>query len=122
MSKKVFANDANVTLKGPLTLEQAGELHRFLVERLDALAQLRPTPDRVSIDLSGASDVDACGCQLLTLFVAHLARLGSVATVSAGAPDELRERMGRLGFEALFTEHPPEPADGAKPQLAKENA
>lgn len=122
MSKNIFANDATVTLKGGLTVERAGELHRVLADRLDALAQPGPVPQCISIDLSGASDIDACGCQMLSLFVEHVRRLGSVATIPESVPAELRGRISLLGFGALLAPKPGDQCPQPQLQPAKEIA
>lgn len=56
-------------------------------------------PDLVpEIDLSGVTDLDACGCQLLALFVRNLRRNGLSSQV-INIPDTLKSRIHFLGFD-----------------------
>lgn len=110
MTEKVFANDIKITLTEGVTIERANELHKLLVERLSEVAKTEPPLERVTIDLSRVSDIDACGCQLLALFVEHLKRHGVTPATAAGAP--LTERIDLLGFSDLLAGQParPQPA------------
>lgn len=107
MSKKVFANDIKVTLTEGVTIERANELRQLLVERLSEVAKMEPTLERVTIDLSQVSDIDACGCQLLALFVENLKQHGVTPATAAGAP--LTERIDLLGFSDLLAGQPARP-------------
>lgn len=81
-------------------MERANVLHKLLVERLSALAKMQPPLERVTLDLSRVSDIDACGCQLLALFVENLKRHGVTPATTAGAP--ITERIEQLGFSDLL--------------------
>jgi len=100
LSKKVFANDIKITLTEGVTIERANELHQLLVERLSAVAKTEPPSERVTLDLSRVSDIDACGCQLLALFVENLKQHGVTPTTAARAP--ITEQIEHLGFSDLL--------------------
>ncbi len=102
MGKKVFVNNANIIPEGPFTVERARELHQFLVGRLDGVT---PTPAQTTIDLSRVSDIDACGCQLLALFLENLKRRGT-APLLAAPPLALSEQIEALGFHDLLAAQP----------------
>ncbi|MBU5637871.1 STAS domain-containing protein [Geomonas sp. Red69] len=102
MGKKVFVNNINITLEGPLIVERAQELHQLLVERLDGVTE---KCQQATIDLSRVSDIDACGCQLLALFVESLKRRGATP-VLAPAPVGVTERINTLGFRDLLALQP----------------
>ncbi|WP_224985073.1 STAS domain-containing protein [Geomonas agri] len=102
MAKKVFANKANIIIEGPFTVERAGELHQFLVERLDGVPE---QAGQSTIDLSRVDDIDACGCQLLALFLENLKRRGTTPVLAA-APAAVRDRINTLGFGDLLALQP----------------
>ncbi|GFO64885.1 STAS domain-containing protein [Geomonas paludis] len=102
MGKKVFVNKANITLEGPLTVERAKELHLLLVERLDGMPE---QAGGAAIDLCRVDDIDACGCQLLALFLENLKRRGAAPMLTA-APAAVRERIVTLGFGELLALQP----------------
>ncbi|MBU5614656.1 STAS domain-containing protein [Geomonas azotofigens] len=85
-------------------MERARELHLFLLERLDGLPE---QTGQASIDLSRVDDIDACGCQLLALFLESVKRRGSTPVIVA-TPAALSERIEALGFRDLLAS-PPEP-------------
>ena len=108
MAKKGFVNDANVTLDGDCTMERAADLHAFLAGRFASLTGT-PTPAAgVRVDMAQVTAIDACGCQLLALFLEQLRRQGIAAAVD-GADTEIRERIELLGFCSLFSGVPPQP-------------
>ncbi|MBJ6800991.1 STAS domain-containing protein [Geomonas propionica] len=102
MGKKVFVNNKNITPNGPITIERAKELHQFFAERLDGLPE---QPLQETIDLSRVDDIDACGCQLLALFLESMKTRGATPILAA-APAALRERIDALGFHDLLALQP----------------
>lgn len=50
------------------------------------------------IDMAGVTDFDACGCQLLALFVCNLKQKGFRSQV-VNIPESLRSRIHFLGFD-----------------------
>jgi anti-anti-sigma regulatory factor len=79
-----------------------------LASESDLLLQAEPRPERVAIDLSGISCLDACGCQMLAVFLGNLERHGVMPEL-CGTPAELWEQIRLLGFlEALGLAGAPE--------------
>ncbi|WP_136516062.1 STAS domain-containing protein [Geomonas edaphica] len=106
MTKKGFVNDVNITLDGACTMERVTDLHAFLAERCAALAETPPSAVRV--DLARVPGIDACGCQLLALFLEQLRHL-SIGASADGAGTEVRESIELLGFSSLFAGEHPQP-------------
>ncbi|WP_136526155.1 STAS domain-containing protein [Geomonas ferrireducens] len=102
MPKKGFVNDVNITLDGDCTMERVADLHALLAERCAALTGTPPSAAGVRVDLAQVTGIDACGCQLLALFLEQLRRLG-IAACADGAGAEIRERIELLGFCTLFS-------------------
>ncbi|NTV51176.1 MAG: hypothetical protein HGB32_16185 [Geobacteraceae bacterium] len=57
-----------------------------------------PTDTVPEIDMAGVTEFDACGCQLLALFVCNLKQKGFSSQV-VNIPDRLRSRIHFLGFD-----------------------
>lgn len=53
------------------------------------------------IDLAGLNALDACGCQLLALFIRSLRRYGFTPCVT-NIPDTFRAKINFLGFDREF--------------------
>lgn len=95
-----------IVLDGDWSMGGVAEKHPPLTESLarllnaDAVAdQLKSSPDAVrEIDVSGITGFDACGCQLLALFVRTLRQNGFNAHVS-NVPDTFRSKIHCLGFD-----------------------
>jgi anti-anti-sigma regulatory factor len=90
-----------VVLNGEWTMQQAGDLRELLRETLADLHTLDPRPTTAELDLAEISDLDACGCQLLAIFLENLRRLG-VAPLPYGTSAELLEKITVLGFAGAF--------------------
>lgn len=56
-----------------------------------------PSKSIPEIDLTGITDFDACGCQLLALFISNLKRNG-VTVHLINMSDALRSKINFLGF------------------------
>ncbi len=89
-------------------MERAADLHAFLAARFAALSDTPPSQAGIRVDLAQVTGIDACGCQLLALFLEQLRRLG-IAAVADGAGTEIRERIELLGFCVLFSGEHPQP-------------
>lgn len=90
------------TLEGEWSMDKAADLRQQLTVKLRQLLEATPRPDRVEVDLDGVSDLDACGCQLLLVFLENLKRQG-IAAVPLGIPQQIIAKIELLGFsEALF--------------------
>lgn len=83
-------------------MERALDLQEFLSGRLATLLELEPAPERAALDLAGVSDMDACGCQLLAVFMENLRRLG-ISPAPCGATAEIEEKIAQLGYSALLS-------------------
>lgn len=53
------------------------------------------------VDLAGVTDIDACGCQLLALFLCAL-RQNNVSAQLTNIPDTIRSKIHFLGFDSEF--------------------
>ena len=71
----------SIILEGAWSIDQAACNKILLACRLAQLLELEPEPDRVEMDLSEISDLDACGCQLLVVFLENLKRRGIISVV-----------------------------------------
>lgn len=91
----------NITLEGEWSLEHIGERQKLLAGELVHLRETTPGVGVVEIDLSGVATIDACGCQLLAIFVETLRQLGITAR-SKKIPRQLLEKVGILGFSFEF--------------------
>ncbi len=95
-----------IVLDGDWSMGGVAEKHSLLTESLSRLLntetaadQLKCSPDAVrEIDVSGITGFDACGCQLLALFVRTLRQNGVNAHVS-NVPDTFRSTIHFLGFD-----------------------
>lgn len=85
-------------------MERVNELHQVLVEHLKSVAEMEPAAGRVTVDLSKVSEIDACGCQLLALFVENLKRFGITPATASEAP--VTQQIALLGFGDLLTGKP----------------
>lgn len=102
MEQKAFVNDNRIALPESCSREHAVELHRLLTDRLAELSDSEPAPERAELDLSGVRELDACGCQLLVLFMEHLKRRG-IAPSPCGQDGEISRQIALLGFSDAFS-------------------
>jgi len=100
LSEKPFAV-SSITLEGVWSMEQAAHLRTLLAERLARILELKPGSDRVEIDLAEVSDLDACGCQLLVVFLENLKRRG-ITPVPYGLKQQIVDKIDLLGFSGAF--------------------
>lgn len=101
MTQIVFVNDNKITLQGSWSRENAVERHRLLADHLARLSEGDTPAQQAVLDLSNVTDLDACGCQLLALFMENIRRRGiSPATCGLG---ELADQVALLGFSEAFT-------------------
>jgi anti-anti-sigma regulatory factor len=92
-----------VKLEGEWSVENAVALLEVVSGRCAQLTLENPGLDRVQIDWSGVADIDACGCQLLVVFLENLRRRG-MAPECRGIPAHARERIALLGFSGSFAQ------------------
>lgn len=85
------------TLQGEWDIGVAVERLKFLSGELDLLLAADPRQSRLEIDLAQVTGIDACGCQLLAVFVAKLKRHG-IAALPCGIPPEIMAEPSLLGF------------------------
>jgi anti-anti-sigma regulatory factor len=90
-----------IALAGPCTMNNASELLKLAKGELVRVLEIGSRPESVRLDLSGVTELDACGCQLLAVLVDNLTRRG-IATVPCGLSDEVNKTVKMFGFlEAL---------------------
>jgi len=101
LSEKSFASDGSIMLEGAWSIDQAACNQELLAGRLAQLLELVPEPDRVEMDLNEISDLDACGCQLLVVFLENLKRRGIVPVVCR-PKQRIMDKINLLGFSDAF--------------------
>jgi ABC-type transporter Mla MlaB component len=94
-------------LKGDFSVGGVNEQMPFLIQHL--AFETAAMPNRVdrnhsyTLDLSGVQVLDACGCQLLAIFLRALRKQG-IEMFSFVLNDYYRKQIQLLGFdEAIFT-------------------
>jgi len=100
LTQTSFAADNRITLHGTWSREQATALQRLLSDRLAQLLEREPEP--ASLDLSGIGELDACGCQLLVLFMENLRRRG-ISPVTCTLSEQVADQVALLGFSDAFS-------------------
>ena len=102
MTEIAFVNDNRITLRGSWSREHALPLHRVLADLLTQLQEREPAPERGVLDLSEVRELDACGCQLLVLFMENLRRRG-IPHVPCALNEQVAEQIALLGFSDAFS-------------------
>lgn len=74
-------------------------LHQALVCALNQLVEQNSRT--AELDLRQVDHVDACGCQLLALFLEHLRRHGIIPTACLGP--EVAAQISLLGYSETFS-------------------
>ncbi|MBX9296007.1 STAS domain-containing protein [Chromobacterium piscinae] len=91
-------------LDGELTIFTAEEMQDELLGLLNH--------ERVELDLSGITELDGCGAQLLSIMLAEAARLEKTVAIAVGNP--LLDEVGAwLGFPPLGGRGQGEAGDGS---------
>jgi len=88
-----------VTLRGEWSAEQAAEHLEFLLSQRSQLTAEPPL--KAEIDLSGITELDGCGCQLLAIFLEQLRRSG-IPVLTSGIGEAIMDKIVLLGFAAAF--------------------
>ena len=98
----------HVILLGEWSVAEALERLDQLTGEFGLLLEAEPRAERVAIDMAGVTSLDACGCQLLALFLGNLKR-HDVRPELCGTSPEMRVQISLLGFlEALGLASEPE--------------
>lgn len=95
-----------IRLEGDWSMSGVAEkyppLSTFFAQLLESAAsgeqQKDPSDAGPKIDLAGVTDFDACGCQLLALFIRALRQNGIGAQLT-NIPDTFESRIHSLGFD-----------------------
>ena len=103
-------NAASISLQGEWSLENAADVQTALTAKLASLQEAEERPDSVELQMAEMTGIDACGCQLLAIFLGNLRRDG-ITPLPCGMAEQVRERIAVLGFGALVKgsepdEHP----------------
>lgn len=95
-------NGNRIALDGDLTMvgviEQFQLLKQYVDSHVDAIAACRDQCLPIEIDLTGVQELDACGCQLLAVFIRNL-RLRGATEFSFKLSDAERTKIHNLGFD-----------------------
>jgi anti-anti-sigma regulatory factor len=105
MQRDAGTQACEVSLSGAWDASAALARLSQLEGEFDLLLKDQPRPSEMKIDLSGITLLDACGCQLLAVFLGNLARQG-VAPELCLTPPEIREQIRLLGFTEAFSPAP----------------
>ena len=101
-----------VVLEGDWTMNEAGARQELLAGELARLIEATPGGSTLQLDLSGITELDACGCQLLSLFLETL-KGHHLTGVPQGVRPGLVDTVRLLGFaDALCAA---EAAQGGRP-------
>jgi len=90
----------SMTLEGEWSIDRAADLLKLLAAEL-ALLETDPAPRTAEIDMKAVAEIDACGCQLLALFLENLRRRG-ITPVPCGIPSPAMDKIELLGFSGAF--------------------
>lgn len=91
----------SVKITGDWTLSQAPE--RLELLRGEFLRLQQESPAAAGIDLGAVTEIDACGSQLILLFLENLRRAG-IRAVCTGATGEAAATIRQLGYLGLLGE------------------
>ena len=89
-------NIVKISLEGDWSVKGVAQQFPLLRQRLAKL--LTKTDIVPELDLKGITELDACGCQLLALFVRNLRQLGALP-VCDGISQRLSAKLRVLGFD-----------------------
>lgn len=101
--QQVTSAPGRVVLHGAWTMNEAAEGLRAVSAALADQREAAPKPAAVEVDLSGVSGLDACGCQLLGVFLENLKAAGLVPAPHRLQP-ALLDTIRLLGFADLLDE------------------
>lgn len=90
-----------IALQGEWTMNGAAQRLELLAEQFTLLLAEEPRAARAEIDLSGMTGLDACGCQLLAVFLEQLKGHG-ILPEATGLPPLILEEIQLLGFAEAF--------------------
>ena len=98
-----------VCLDGDWSMSGVADRFPFLAKQLTTLSESLSIEELQSfescglpeIDLSGINALDACGCQLLALFISNLRQCGKAPRIT-NIPDTFRSKIHLLGFDREF--------------------
>ena len=100
---------SRLCLDGDWSMSGVSERFPLLAKHLSLLSDSLPGQEfqgdesnsLPEIDLAGLNALDACGCQLLALFIRNLRRYGLAPRVT-NIPDTFRAKIHFLGFDREF--------------------
>jgi len=98
MQPDASAPKSRLSLGGEWGAGEAVERLSQLAGEFEQLLKAEPRPVRIAIDLAGVTCLDACGCQLLAVFLGNLERQG-VTVELWGTPLEISQQIRLLGFQ-----------------------
>ena len=95
------ASPCSITLEGEWFMDKAADLLELLADKLAHLLEANPGLAKVEIDMAGVVDLDACGCQLLVVFLENVRRHGITPLPCCMQP-QVMDKIERLGFAEAF--------------------
>ncbi|GFO69642.1 hypothetical protein GMLC_32210 [Geomonas limicola] len=99
--QQTTSTPGKVVLTGAWTMDQAVEGLSFLALALQDQLEATPPPTSTEVDLSQVRELDACGCQLLAVFLENLKGNG-ILPVPHGLAPALFDTTRLLGFAGLL--------------------
>ena len=97
MQLDTCSRDGRSALQGEWVTARAIEGLKLLAGELELILGAEPKPSRIAIDLAQLTELDACGCQLLAVYLGNLKRHG-IAALPCRIPSEIMDEVRLLGF------------------------
>lgn len=90
-----------ICLEGDWTMNGVAGQHQQIMQWPEQLRAVWEQHEPTELDLSGITELDACGCQLLVTFARDLVKQGGILACSS-IPASIGSKLQRLGFERCF--------------------
>lgn len=88
----------SINLEGDWSMSGIAQQFQLVLQWAAQLAVAGCSPATAELDLSGITEFDASGCQLLTAFVGNLQRQGMMPLVN-GVAGTVSDKFRQLGFD-----------------------
>ncbi len=91
-------NVIRICLEGDWTMSGVAQQFPVIKQWFNQLTAPAEEPVAPELDLSGITELDACGCQLMLSFVRNLQQLG-IVPLCAGISESFNAKIRFLGFD-----------------------